>query len=428
MNDCHYTPSKIAEQLVAAVECRRVTQVADFAVGCGELLKAAQKRWPKATYIGTDIDPSAIAYIRRHHPRWIPCQSDFLQGDKLEKLLRRKPGRRHCDVVLLNPPFSARKVKTVRVVLPTGETIECGRAIAFVVRALSYCRLDGQIVAILPSGSINSMRDAAAWKYLRGVCSVAPLFALQDDTFPECSASAEVFRFTYTRKATPAVRRARALTAEDFDPDVTIVRGSISLPATTLRRSRIRVIHTTELQDHKVLKCVNFTEKAALLDGKLLLLIPRVGKPRIDKICLYRPRENSALSDCVIGLVGRTESVTVALQIELIGRWEEFAKNYRGTGARYITIVQLGKFLTARGFSWLFKSGAPANRLASSVVTRRTGTGLRPPLCLPNASFAESGHDFGHAVGTDGTVNSSSKYLPNLKSCVTQPSRPNRAG
>lgn len=366
MSDRHYTPSEIAERLVAAVQCRRVAQVADFAVGCGELLKAAKKRWPRATYIGTDVDPSAIAYIRRHHPRWISCQSDFLNGDGLERRLRRKPGQRHCDVVLLNPPFSARKVKRVRVVVPTGETIECGRAMAFVVRALSYCRLGGQVVAILPGGSINSVRDAAAWNYLRGVCSVGPLFALRDGTFPNCSASAEAFRFTYIRKAKLAVGRPRAFTAEDSDPDVTIIRGSTTMAATTLRRSRVRVIHTTDLQGHKVLKGPNFTKKAILLDRQLLVLLPRVGKPRIDKICLCRPRGNLTLSDCVIGLVGRSESVTVALQIELIGHWEELAESYRGTGARYITIAQLGKFLTAREYSWTFRSGIPTNRNATA--------------------------------------------------------------
>ncbi len=392
-HDRHYTPSQVATRLAAAVTCRNVNRIADFAVGGGDLLKAAETRWPKARYIGCDIDQVAIEGIKRQRPRWTTCNADFLGGHVTRERFEALNFPKFIDVILLNPPFSARKVKTVLVVLSNGDTIECSRAMAFVIRSINFCRIGGQIVAILPSGAVDSLRDEAAWRYLRGICQVDRLFKLSHKTFPECSASAEVFRFTHLRKIALATRKLGNIKLSCNSPDLVITRGSVSISgACSMRRKKIRVIHSTELQDYRVGPPKHYVAAAKTLNTKLYVLLPRVGRFRIDKICVFRPGFNFTLSDCVIGISARNDLDTTALHLRLINGAEKLRKSYRGTGAPYITIDRLGRFLTSLGYTWFFASRYSNGAGGSGLPTTRkhaTGNAVSPNRTTVTSIAAE---------------------------------------
>src|SRR4051812_11851320 len=123
-NDRHYTPGAVAERLVSAARCRLVRTVADFAAGTGDLLRAGSRRWPAAKFIGIDTDPRALAELRRANATWKSTRANFLNPRLISARLKRMRVRT-VDLVLLNPPFSARKVKTVEVVLPDKAKIKC---------------------------------------------------------------------------------------------------------------------------------------------------------------------------------------------------------------------------------------------------------------------------------------------------------------
>ena len=108
MVDSFYTPRVLAEQLVAFSCKRNVRSVADFCVGDGELLRAAEKKWPDANYVATDMSPKALVKVRSKHPDWVVGQCNFLkeQSRRQCKALARFEGK--IDYVLLNPPFSCR--------------------------------------------------------------------------------------------------------------------------------------------------------------------------------------------------------------------------------------------------------------------------------------------------------------------------------
>jgi len=362
-NDRHYTPSDVADLLVEAVQCRRVSSVADFAVGSGELLKAALKRWPRARYAGVDIDVTALKSIRRSHPGWSRCRANFLRPEEVDAELTNAGCVKKFDVVLLNPPFSCRHIKTIPIGVDQTTIIRCSQALGFVIRALSYCRKGGQVVAILPSGSRSSVRDEAGWKHLKSRYIVEALRSLEDGTFPKCSASAEIVRFTVPLSIPNPITVPNYAPAGEFigEPDILIVRGCMSMHRTGIDRSDVPVLHTTDMVSNRVRPVGRFAPKGRLLERKLHLLLPRVGKPMREKLCLYQPTR-MALSDCILGLVGRTTGVTEAVKSTISRNWDHFAALYRGTGARYISVLQLGRFLAQHGYSWTFNSSQLSQR------------------------------------------------------------------
>lgn len=349
-NDRHYTPGAVAERLVGAARCRLVRAVADFAAGTGDLLLAGSRRWPTAKFIGIDTDRRALIQLRRASATWKSSRANFLNTRLVSTRLKRLRVST-VDLVLLNPPFSARRVKTVAVILPDNTKIKCGRAIAFVIESMRYCRNGGQILAILPSSSRNSIRDADAWRCLEAACDIRSLFALGHDTFPGCSARAHAFRFTVRRKIgglapnTTAPKRSPAL-----QPDVLIIRGHVAMHKTQ-STGKLRVVHSTDLIRNVYHPSGRFVDTGEVLQQRPVLLISRVGRPDHRKISMLEPA-NHCLSDCVIALVGKTNDITQAVRREILNDWVTFAALYQGTGAKYVGILQVGAFLAARGYSW----------------------------------------------------------------------------
>ena len=78
MKDQYFTPDYVAEQLVAPFRRRKIQSVADFAAGDGELLRAAEAKWPNASIFATDLDPKCASKLKRDHDNWNIGICDFL--------------------------------------------------------------------------------------------------------------------------------------------------------------------------------------------------------------------------------------------------------------------------------------------------------------------------------------------------------------
>ncbi len=110
MFDSYYTPKSLAEELINYIEKSKIKLIADFCVGDGELLRAAEKKWRNATFIANDISKEAIEYVKKHHQEWITHCQDFLSsstpGNPLEEY------KNKIDLILLNPPLCVKQVVT----------------------------------------------------------------------------------------------------------------------------------------------------------------------------------------------------------------------------------------------------------------------------------------------------------------------------
>ena len=140
--------------------------VADFAAGSGELLLAAATIWPKATMVATDIDRQAVRNLRKVSDGWRTGVCDFTnpRSRQSSPVLRGLYGR--TNLVLLNPPFSCRGGEKVSATV-AGATSKCSPGLAFVVNSIDYMTEGGELVAVLPQGSLTSEKDSTTWALLR---------------------------------------------------------------------------------------------------------------------------------------------------------------------------------------------------------------------------------------------------------------------
>jgi hypothetical protein len=106
-------------------------------------------------------------------------------------------------------------------------------------------------------------------------------------------------------------------------------------------------IHTSELNGGQVsLHHREIRTKKSTVNPPAIL-IPRVGAPRKDKICIIGERSPIALSDCVLAVCGETLEATAALLLAIEKAWNRLEALYIGTGARYLTVQRLSKFLSS---------------------------------------------------------------------------------
>ena len=118
--------------------------------------------------VATDIDCQAVRNLRKFSDGWRTGVCDFTnpRSRQSSPVLRSLNGR--TNLVLLNPPFSCRGGKRVSARVG-GLTSECSPGLAFVVNSIDYLTEGGELIAVLPQGSLTSERDAATWALLRRI-------------------------------------------------------------------------------------------------------------------------------------------------------------------------------------------------------------------------------------------------------------------
>jgi hypothetical protein len=349
--DRYDTPTGIAATMVRAVQIMNVHAIADFAVGGGSLLRAASNRWPNAKLIATDICPATISAIRRAQPDWHAGVVNFLNPKSLSQCRPlRRPGI--ANLVLLNPPFSCRGSKKVYF---GSNRLGCSTAMAFVLRALEFLSCDGELVAIIPEGSLHSERDQAAWCLIRQQFGVSLIRRYKRRAFVGCSVQTRIVRLTRLHSPvarTPAAMAPMPRASKMIDPPVEVIRGWVQMYSVEalLGRTAAPLIHTTCLRENAVLAGkLKVSRERARLRGTFVLL-PRVGEPNREKFAILQASSNVALSDCVIAVRCPDRKAADAILHALLARFAVVKSCYSGTCAKYTTLRRVVEMIGRLGF------------------------------------------------------------------------------
>jgi tRNA1(Val) A37 N6-methylase TrmN6 len=350
--DAFYTPVGLARKMVQCVTLKKVETVVDFAAGNGELLRAAQGRWPAAKFIAAEINELTVRELRLNYPTWQVFHSDFTSAGP-----ENSPELFHdlingAAVILLNPPFSCRggTLYTEHV----GEyTVRASYGLAFIIRALRHMSPSGELIALLPSGSLSTEKDAVSWQRLKCDFHVSTYSKNNENTFRDCSAETVIVRFR--RRSSPIkVRKPRGhipgrVIRVSAAVSVKLFRGKLSMnEALNGTPETVPLVHTTDLSDNFPLWKREVRSTYQTISGPAVL-IPRVGKPSSSKIKILQFKGPVVLSDCIIALLCNSETDAVVVQHSIIQNWVHFRKLYNGTCAKFITLNSVQKFLLAVG-------------------------------------------------------------------------------
>jgi hypothetical protein len=346
--------------------------VADFSAGSGELLKAAHRKWPEARIVASDIDPIAVKQLRAAQPDWTVGRCDFLSRSSRQRCNTVSALRRQVSVILLNPPFSCRGSETWTAEC-AGSDVQCSRAAAFLLNALHYMAPGGELIAIVPAGSLYSHKDQRAWRLIRMVFCVEIVGNNGHRTFNGCFPRTAIVRLTPKDRFSEAHASINEREDQVIKGLVTLHRGKLPMHALPLRKPKhyVSVLHSTALRDQQLNIGPLWArdDTTEVICGPVLLL-PRVGEPSKSKVVLYRGRQRFALSDCVFGLKSPI-SLLEDLYGLLVRRWHELEKLYRGTGAKYLTASDLAGVVRSFGFEIEAANGHPnAHQLIRAVSPR----------------------------------------------------------
>jgi len=347
------TPRHLAERMVGAASQSAPAVVADFAAGSGVLLQCAARRWPAAEVVAVDICPDRVREIAGAHPRWDVARADFLKARSRAQspVLRRLAGG--VDLVLLNPPFSCRGARRVDAACEAG-ALSCSPAAAFILGSTHYLAPAGEIIAVLPAGSLSSSRDEQAWAHLRAMFGVEVLESHGRGLFGRHFVRTSVVRLGPL--GAPGVRAAPPLPATAGDsprgPHIAVVRGKLQMHKVVSCGAgpSVPLVHTTELRQCAV--AAGSTRVPVGLDSIRgpAVLVPRVGEPHPSKVALHEGFASLAISDCVIGLCCPTRADARELHNALLNNWPLLEACYGGTCARYTRVASVEALLLALGY------------------------------------------------------------------------------
>jgi hypothetical protein len=347
-SDYYATPESLSWKLISASVQSRPRVVADFSAGEGHLLAVAEKKWgTRIKLIANDIDYGFATKLRRRKPHWIVSSTDFLAVHKgvCARNLREYQGL--VDIVILNPPFTYQGKHCCTTDL-CGVEVTCSPAMAFVANSIRYLRPKGEILVVLPSGALNSSRDQACLNEIKRDFHVRVLAKNARNSFPNCFPSTALVKIVRKpkqgRKPVHASTKSASLRV---GPNVFIRRGSIQMhnvPDDTAANC-VPLVHSTELQDGDVRLDARMVRSNRSLISGPAVIIPRVGRPSRQKICIMSTKQRVALSDCVIALKFQNIRQAKDAKSLLLDRWRKFSECYTGTGAPYITVDRLSEFV-----------------------------------------------------------------------------------
>lgn len=337
--DAFYTPEVLASKLLSFTVDTPRTAI-DFCVGDGGLLKAAELKYKNIECFGIDISDEVVNGLADRQPLWHLRQCDFRDAEALDKIPFMK-GKKF-DLIVLNPPFTCRGSCINKVYIGKVE-YHVSTAMSFLVGALQYLSDNGAIYAILPTGCVSSQKDRKCWEYMKNEYHACALSQIQKAYFNKKCTPNIVFVYL-GKKPYPILGNLEGVNADFSNIQVQrISRGRLSvyeMKHVKTGKKQVPFIHTTNMRKGELVN-VGYTwhgvKESVKGNG---LLIPRVCNPNVEKLVVYDGRE-AILSDCVVLLHTRTKKEAVQLKRHLVKNWEEFKKNYVGTGAQYVTMERL---------------------------------------------------------------------------------------
>jgi len=370
--DRYYTPDEVADRLVG-LACEESPQwCVDSACGAGSLLLAAQRTFGNVTCVGIDKDGAAVRYLRRRYPNWLLSVADALGPPRLLRAKGLPPDGE--GLLVLNPPFSLKKHKSIAIEY-AGGPVRCSIAMAHMLRSIEIFAPKHGAVAIVPESLLFSETDAVARTLLGTSYDLRSVLGLKSCTFSGARANAVMVQLIRAKHSPPATRTTQPTIWAPPPKGVgkiELIRGGVPLFEARQSRKGVPLVHSTDIAALKLAEglCKLKRVKAigrGVVSGAVIL-IPRVGLPRMENIYALNLRSEIQLSDCVIALKFRYHAEAQACVSVLKRRWAEFQGAYHGTGARYVTVARLRS--TLEDITQLHVAvTAIASRLASQVVT-----------------------------------------------------------
>ena len=337
MIDPFYTPAPLATKLANCVVARDISNIADFCIGDGELIRAVREKYPHATCYGVDICKDVILKLRKKHSDWKLSVCDFENDNSVNKVPFLKDLL--FDLIMMNPPFTC-KGSIIEIVNFDGEVFKVSTAMKFVMRALGHLSANGGLYAILPISCVYSDKDKKAWNYLR-------------QNYHACILD-EPERVYFSKKCSPSIVLVYIGKIERHEdcrhhnncfqnlPVNDIVRGAIRMQGLNISKSKKAkcLIHTTNMQNGKLVGVQRVNSSYNTIAG-YGVVVPRVCNPNKNKIVLLDNQKEYILSDCVVLLKTSTLEEAKEVKASILDNWSAFEQLYKGTGARYTTVERL---------------------------------------------------------------------------------------
>lgn len=357
LTDRHYTPEWLAD-IVAAGLPSNVTSVVDLAAGTGALLEAVHRRFRgRISVSAADIDPFAVNWLRRQWPDWNVSNTDSLVPASFRRSFAyRNSGARH-DAAVLNPPFSYRGGARWPIRYE-GLEYKVTPATAFVARAMQWIRTDGTIVAIVPVSVSSVVGDRDLWSAWSKRFLIDPVRILDRNTFRGAHTKTMVLSMDLGAPSIDSIalsgRRLRIESLDTWSSNcvcVDVIRGRVPVHRVHRYRTETGVpfVHSTELGEERVRSTTLSADRTLATEGPMVL-VPRVGAPRHDKISMLAAGP-VVLSDCVMGIRPLDPGLLVDLHSKLVSEFAALANLYRGSCAPYLTVAQLIDLLRSLGLA-----------------------------------------------------------------------------
>lgn len=348
--DTHYTPQLLARELVASAADLHPTLIADLAAGGGDLLLEAERIWPQASFLASDIDRGAVRRLRLLKGNWRIGRCDLRNPRSRARCSVLKDALGSVSLLLLNPPFSCRGGTRFRIETPDGD-LHASAAMSFVLTAMQYLHEDGTVVAVLPSGCLHNLKDRAAWKHVRRKYSACIVADHSMRAFPSSAASTAIVRLSPRRSRHVSLTDTRGVEAANSNLTVRVVRGCHPMYEAKWGLRGHVLVHSTDLRR----ATVHLNGRRASRSGRLVngpaVLMPRVGQITVEKIALYRWSTPIVMSDCVIALTTLSLTQARAVQQRLVDGFLTLKSHYVGTGAPFITLDRLQIALQSIGIT-----------------------------------------------------------------------------
>ena len=346
--DTHYTPTALARSLVASASHLRPRVIADLAAGRGDLLLEAERHWPSASYLGSDIDPKSILHLANIRPSWNVGRCDLRNPRSRSSCRALRNARGSVCLLLLNPPFSCRGGTRYAVHTSLG-AVSASAALSFLLLAVEYVAADGHIVCILPYGCLKNMKDVDAWIYLKERFDVALLGTHLRGAFPHSAAHTALVHLS--PRSSSSRNNIRTTIESHPDPSIraTITRGGCQLHRLTPDNSKPILVHYTDLREGSViLNGLRGSGSHRCVQGPIVL-IPRVGRITESKVAVMDHSTSVMLSDCTIGIKPEPIENVYMLRDRIVGNFNALREQYVGTGAPFITLGRLREALSSMG-------------------------------------------------------------------------------
>jgi len=339
--DRYYTPENVAMSALERASFPFSPKAcADSTCGSGRLLDAANTVFGPVKSFGIDRDVDAISQLRLRRPEWHLAVGDLLHNEPDEVL----PNRNSVDLLVLNPPFSHGKRKSVDIRF-AGKEMKGSIAMAHLLRSFELFQPKLGAIVIAPESLLYSETDHFARQTLEEHYQFQQIAELKRCTFHGARVQASVLQISPGAHH-PSLQEMRPSSVVIH---TTILRGSLPVHLNVSDPTGVPFLHSTDIREVVTSgSTLELSKTSTVAKGRTkgwVILIPRVGVPDIQYVKAIKLETTVQLSDCVIALEFQNKANAMKAERRIHSRWGDFIKIYRGTGARYITISRLNIWL-----------------------------------------------------------------------------------